>query len=237
MARQRRSDEEIAAARNHILVAALELFKTHGYREVSMRKVAAKAGCSVATIYYYYPHKDALYLDVLKSGFQTLFESLVQSPAATSAPPLAPTSARARVDRLISLFYDFSLKHPTYYDLMFTLPVPKYLDYIGTKMEAAAWDEKQVAVANLGLAADVIREGVAAGEFLPDVDPRHAALAILSVCHGVISLQRSGVLPELDEEFKEAYFRTTGLLIDRLLVNRPAVNRPLGSGSGSSVPS
>lgn len=179
MSRPRRSDAEIAAARDHILRAALELFNDQGYREVSMRMVARKAGCSAAAIYRYYPHKDALYLDVLKSGFQMLLTSLKHDPP-------APT-ARTRMDRLVRLFYEFSLKHPTYYDLMFTFPVPKYLDYVGTEMEGAAWEEKRVAVANLELAVNAIKEGISSGEYRADADPGSTALAILAACHGIIS--------------------------------------------------
>jgi len=87
---------------------------------------------------------------------------------------------------------------------MFTLPVPKYLDYVGTDMEQVAWDEKTVAIANLALAEEVIRTGAEKGDF-PKVDPPAAALALLAAAHGVISLHRSGVLAEVGLEGDAAY--------------------------------
>lgn len=203
---------EVEQARQRILAAALELFDSLPYDKVSLRKVAARAGFSPASIYNYYRDKDALYLDVLKAGFQILLESF------RDAVDLEHPSRS--LEELIRRFYAFSRDYPSYYDLMFTLPVPKYLDYVGTDMEQAAWDEKTVAVANIRLAEQVVRAGVAKGEFRPDVSPATASLVLLAIAHGIISLHRSGVLPELDLEVEEAYSRSIRLAVEALAFPR-----------------
>ncbi|MCL6615512.1 MAG: TetR/AcrR family transcriptional regulator [Firmicutes bacterium] len=197
MGRPRRSPGEVEQSKRRILDAALELFNSLTYDQVSMRKVAARAGCSPATIYNYYRNKDALYLDVLKTGFEILLESF-RAGVDLERP-------RDSVREMIRRLHAFSRDYPTYYDLMFTLPVPKYLDYVGTDMEQVAWDEKTVAIANLSLAEEVIRAGVGKGEFPADVDPPAAALTLLAAAHGVISLERSGVLAEVGVEGDAAY--------------------------------
>src|SRR5690348_6938673 len=45
-----------------ILDAALELFRTKGFEEATMRDVAAAAGMAIGAAYYYYPSKDAIVL-------------------------------------------------------------------------------------------------------------------------------------------------------------------------------
>jgi len=42
-----------------------------------------------------------------------------------------------------SRLYEFGLTYPSYYDIMFNLHTPKYLDYVGTDIEPLAHTEKQ----------------------------------------------------------------------------------------------
>jgi AcrR family transcriptional regulator len=48
--------------RERILDAALELFRTRGYAETTMRQIADEAGVAVGNAYYYYASKDQLIL-------------------------------------------------------------------------------------------------------------------------------------------------------------------------------
>lgn len=45
-----------------ILDAALNLFRTKGFEEATMREIAAMAGVALGAAYYYYPSKDAIVL-------------------------------------------------------------------------------------------------------------------------------------------------------------------------------
>ena len=51
-----------AETRERILDAALELFRTQGYAETTMRQIAAAAGVAVGNAYYYFASKDQLIL-------------------------------------------------------------------------------------------------------------------------------------------------------------------------------
>src|SRR5438105_13251456 len=51
--------------REDIYAAALASFERHGVRRTLMEDVAREAGVSRPTIYYYFPDKDALVLEVV----------------------------------------------------------------------------------------------------------------------------------------------------------------------------
>ncbi len=69
--RQERERETVARA---ILDAARDLFVTHGYQEVSIRKIAEKIEYSPAAIYGYFPSKDDIFFALAEEGFRLLFE-------------------------------------------------------------------------------------------------------------------------------------------------------------------
>ena len=64
MPRNRRPQDR-EEKRDEIVVAAAALFTEHGYEETSMVKVAAAAGVTSTTIYWYFEDKDALLIGVL----------------------------------------------------------------------------------------------------------------------------------------------------------------------------
>jgi AcrR family transcriptional regulator len=54
--------------------AALELFKTYGFKKVSISEIAHKAGVSPVTIYNHFGSKDELVRDVIMKQFQSMVE-------------------------------------------------------------------------------------------------------------------------------------------------------------------
>ena len=56
--------------------AALDLFKAHGFRRVSLNDIAQKAGVSPVTIYNYFGSRDALVREVVKEQFLSLLQRL-----------------------------------------------------------------------------------------------------------------------------------------------------------------
>ena len=107
--RQERDREAVARA---ILDAARDLFVTHGYEAVSIRKIAERIEYSPAAIYGYFPSKDDIFFALAEEGFRLLF-SFSERPATAPETP---------VDRLRLMFwryYDFTRQHPEYFALMF----------------------------------------------------------------------------------------------------------------------
>jgi AcrR family transcriptional regulator len=107
-----RHDREREATARSILDAARELFVTHGYQHVSIRKIAERIEYSPAAIYSYFPSKDDIFFALAEEGFRLLFDSASSRAPANAAP----------IDALRSSFwhyYEFSKRHPEYFALMF----------------------------------------------------------------------------------------------------------------------
>ncbi len=58
-------EREREKRRELILEAATHLFSTRNFSEIGMRDIAEEAGISPASIYRYFPNRDAILLEVL----------------------------------------------------------------------------------------------------------------------------------------------------------------------------
>ncbi|MHB8918426.1 MAG: TetR/AcrR family transcriptional regulator [Desulfocucumaceae bacterium] len=212
MTRNKRTDVEIEQVKSSILNAALYLFDTQDFNQVSMRKIADLAKCSAATIYNYYPNKDALYIDVLKSGFTLLYQRLLDDKPASH-----PDNT---VKALTGRFFRFAADHKNYYELMFSYPVPKYLDYVGTAMEEAAAEEKEAGLVVLDAMSKVISKAMDQGEIKDTEDPGELAIMLWIICHGVISLHHSRVLQEVTPDSEKTYERAVSRFIESISVKK-----------------
>ena len=76
--------------RNHLMSTAARLFQKQGYAAVSLRKIAAEAGVTTGSLYYYFTDKDEIVFEILESGHR---RALVQVRQAVLA--LGPTATRA----------------------------------------------------------------------------------------------------------------------------------------------
>jgi AcrR family transcriptional regulator len=106
-----RHEREREAVARAILDAARDLFVSHGYQEVSIRKIAERIEYSPAAIYSYFPSKDDIFFALAEEGFRLLFGFAQPRPEFTDP-----------VDEIRSMFwhyYQFSKEHAEYFALMF----------------------------------------------------------------------------------------------------------------------
>lgn len=75
------------ATRNDILNAAEEVMARHGFDQLTMRDLAAEAGCSPATIYLYFNDKHALILELFNRNFDEHIR-LIEERWSVDADPL-----------------------------------------------------------------------------------------------------------------------------------------------------
>ena len=61
----------------NILDAAKEEFLQYGYMEASMRRIAAKAGCTTGMLYYRFKDKDELFTALVKEGADRFAEKFM----------------------------------------------------------------------------------------------------------------------------------------------------------------
>lgn len=75
---------ESRSARENILAAAVQLFAEYGYHAAPLRDIARIAGIQAASIYYHYPSKQALLIEIMDTHMQRLntnLERIVREPS------------------------------------------------------------------------------------------------------------------------------------------------------------
>ena len=109
--RQARLLEHRETIRRAILDAALDLFISEGYGQVSIRNIAARVEYSPGAIYGYFASKDEIFYALAEEGLRSLgARELADAPSADALDDL-----RASIWRL----YEFSTEQPQYFALVF----------------------------------------------------------------------------------------------------------------------
>lgn len=215
------TQEEIDTIRGRILDTALAIIIDEGYKHLSIRKIAARLGVTATTIYNYYTSKDELNLMIRVRGFEKLHAMLT----------LAAETQDAIENQLIAMiraYVQFGLTYQGYYDLMFSLDTPKYLDYVGTDMAPTAAYEKQTALKCLNLFYEPVM-GYLNGDATaanPATDPSvlHKVVMFWSDLHGLITLSNSRLFHEVLDDV-EAFIETRIQdLIDNFLMLKARVD-------------
>jgi len=193
MPKARMSHEEVTNIRVRILDSALEIIIHEGFNNLSVRKVASRLGITATTIYRYYKNRDELNLMIRIRGFETLHDLLTHRAAARGG-------IEERLAAMVRAYVEFGLRNPSYYDLMFNLHTPKYLDYVGTDIEPLALEEKQIALRCYELFTDIINA------FMPGVGARRDRFVLYQIIrfwsdlHGLVTLCNSRLFHEVLED-------------------------------------
>ena len=170
--RQEREREAVSRA---ILDAARELFVTHGYQEVSIRKIADRIEYSPAAIYSYFPSKDDIFFALAEEGFRLLFSYGDGIDAAASADP------GDALRRMFWRYYEFSKDHPEYFALMFLdRSVPQIRD--NWERFGFVGEMKHDAIARIGRAIE-------AGAIPSGATPHAVFRLMLTAAHGAAALR------------------------------------------------
>ena len=111
LSREERQQHARATTRRAILDAALSLFVSDGYAQVSIRNIAAKVEYSPGAIYSYFTSKDEIFFALAEEGFRLLGASQLQQTPSNN--PLDDIRAAAW------RFYEFSKVQPQYFALVF----------------------------------------------------------------------------------------------------------------------
>jgi AcrR family transcriptional regulator len=168
--RQERERETVARA---ILDAARELFVTHGYHEVSIRKIAERIEYSPAAIYSYFPSKDDIFFALAEEGFRLLFK-YGETPLPQSDDPAE------RLRAMFLRYFQFSKEHPEYFALMFLdRSVPRI---------SRDWERFGFVSEMKHDMIDRIRQAIDAGACPPDTQPQTVFRLLLTAVHGAAAL-------------------------------------------------
>ncbi|MEU1185280.1 TetR/AcrR family transcriptional regulator [Streptomyces sp. NPDC005820] len=177
MSIQTRRERERAERERLIVTAARELAETEGWDAVTTRRLAAEIEYSQPVLYSHFKGKDAIMAAVALEGFAEMATELRAARQAAEG-----AGARAALAAVSEAYTAFARRRPALYDAMFTHAVD--LPFATLDAPAPLW----AAYGELSAAVEPI---AAAGD-----DPGILTETYWAGLHGLITLTRSGRLPE-----------------------------------------
>src|ERR1700709_1049309 len=107
-----------ARTRGGPFAPAARLLGSEGTTGLSVRRIASEAGVSTIAIYHHLGGKDGILQTLYQDGFQALEDALSAVPR-TDDPVLD-------AEELSMAYCDVARSRPTYYEIMFSRPVPGF---------------------------------------------------------------------------------------------------------------
>jgi AcrR family transcriptional regulator len=156
---------------------ALRLINEVGVEKLSIREVARRLGVSHQAPYKHFPSSDHLLAEVLRQAYLSFGEYL----RSRSVGPDPET----RMKNLGIAYYEYAMKHPANYRLMFSTPLPDATQHPEMLAEAKT-------------AFGIVLESLAAerGKVQDRVDQLDA-LFIWAALHGLATIMKSPMLKEI----------------------------------------
>ncbi len=169
---------EVAEFRARLLAAAEALFARDGVAGVSMRRIAEAMGCSATTPYRYFADKEEILASVRAAAFDR-FSATMEAAFARRGSLVERSAAVGRA------YWDFAMREPDAYRLMFDLAQPdddRYPDLLRAGARARACMTAHI--------RELVAEGRLAG------DPDLLGHVIWSATHGIVVLKLAGRLKQ-----------------------------------------
>jgi TetR/AcrR family transcriptional regulator len=196
-----------------ILDAAEELFARQGFAATTTKQIGSAAGVNPALIHYYFGNKEGLYRALLRRLFESIIARGGQQLAARPAPDAA-------VRALVGIQSDIMVEHPSFPRLLARELVDQGMTHAGEYVA-------RLSDTLFRRLCELIRGGQEAGLFRRDMDPRFAAVSVVSlVPYFHIARPVVGILLESgpdgpDEEAMRAYGRHAAEFALAALAARP----------------
>ncbi len=193
----RRTKDEAEETKKNIVEAAVELFEVNGYEATRIEDIAERAGLTRGAVYWHFKTKIDLY-----SYIFTMFEKRLDKLIAESEQQTASPISRLRWfivnmitrQEILLGFRQMKIAAMSNFEFMRTSNI---LQKKGEK----------TALKYMKVLAQIVTEGIAAGEVREDVDPVHAAWLTAFFVAGAIGINlhkqapaemRDGVLDIVD---------------------------------------
>jgi AcrR family transcriptional regulator len=209
MPRIARSDSALQEDKERILRTALEIVHSDGFACLSLRKIASRLGMTAPNIYYYFSNKDELNIEMRRFGFAMLYERMCEAYASAE-------TIEKKVRNLMEAYVRFALENPYYYEIMFVLPTPKYLDYVGTALEEISGRELQSSLRVFDLIKQCLAEFTAAGGYIPG-DEETTIMILWGELHGILALYNNKMLNYVTAHPDKVIADVTGFLMDLVM--------------------
>lgn len=206
MTKPARTREQVDQIKQQILSSALSILSIQGYNALTMRSIAARCKMTAANIYNYFHSKDDIYLELVIQGFEILHSAISEA----LEKPLPPNKMLGAV---LDAYYEFGKSYGEHYDIMFTLPTPKFNDYAGTPLEAKARKEMELSEKIIAMLVNFARGLLPYKKTNVHEETVLRLIEGWGAIHGIVSLSRSRVLSYVTADTDEAYRRLRADLI------------------------
>jgi AcrR family transcriptional regulator len=163
-----------------ILEAASELLSKEGPGALSVRRIAAAAGCSTMGLYSRFGGKDGVVDELYAEGFERLVDGMRANPP--TGDPLAD------LRRCATCYRETALANATHYMVMFGDAVPGFVP--SDESHRLAHDAFDGLVA---MVAQCVDAGVLDG------DPGQFAELLWGSMHGLVMLELAGINPAMSD--------------------------------------
>ena len=189
---------EQPSKRRRILDAAVDVFSRYGFYNSKVSQVAKAAGVADGTIYLYFKNKEALLIQIFEDTMEQL----------SSRQRMALDGLESATDRLrtfVRVHFEMVGRNP---ELAEVLTVE--LRQSGKFMRDA---DMRVFGRYLGIAARIVAEGQASGEFSPDLRPRRVARMLFGA---IDELSLEWAMSARRKLVEEAYSQTVRVFLNGL---------------------
>ena len=160
--------------RERILIAAMGEFARYGLGGARVDRIAARAGANKRMLYYYFGNKDDLFLAVLEESYRRIRD-------AERALHLADLDPRAAMRRLVEFTWNYYLEHPEFLTLLNSENLHRGR-HVRRSGNIVAMHSPFVAMIQ-----QVLKRGVAKGEFRRGVDPVQLYISIAGLGYFYLS--------------------------------------------------
>ncbi|OIJ68766.1 TetR/AcrR family transcriptional regulator [Streptomyces mangrovisoli] len=158
------------ATRQKLYEAAVTLIAEQGFSATTVDEIAERAGVAKGTVYYNFASKSVLFEELLRHGVGLLTASLREAAEQSDRDGGSKVDA---LDAMIRAGLGFIARYPSFTQL-----------YVAELWRTnRAWQSTLMVVRREVVAAieDVLREGVAAGEFSDEIDVPLTAAALVGM--------------------------------------------------------
>jgi AcrR family transcriptional regulator len=155
------------ATKKKLFDAAMELIGERGFTDASVDEIVERAGVAKGTVYYHFTGKAELVEALIADRFAPLAAAFREAAAAH------PDDPRAAIEAIVRAELEFLSEHSSFSKLLLT----------EMWREDRVWRETLVLARQslFAVISDVIRQGVASGEFRDDIDPEFGASALFGM--------------------------------------------------------
>jgi TetR/AcrR family transcriptional regulator, cholesterol catabolism regulator len=155
------------ATKKKLFDSAMELIGERGFTDASVDEIVARAGVAKGTVYYHFSGKAELVEALIADRFAPL------AAAFRTAAAAHPDDPRAAIEAIVRAELEFLAEHSSFSKLLLT----------EMWREDRVWRETLVLARRelFAVISDIIRQGVATGEFRSDIDPEFGASALFGM--------------------------------------------------------